>query len=230
MLEGTIAAVDGEKDPRCLLLAFRCVAAAAQLFLAPGVDPEPLRQAAAELADVLSCYFPIQYSPPAGLAGAVGREELVAALAAAMASAPQLAEHVVRPRPAAAGRPARARPPAPQRGAADRSGTPGLPLRRCRCCWRSCPLRWRAPSRTRWARCRPAAPGTALPRCSRTSARWVAPPLLRGAGAAQGAAGAGAGAAHGALPLGPRWRATCRFALPLHAAVARGQGGDHHSG
>lgn len=95
VLEGTIAAVDGEKDPRCLLLAFKAVATVAQLHCQPGMDAAALQQAAPELVDILACYFPVQYTEPAGVPGVVTRAELVSELHAAMASAPAFAEAVV---------------------------------------------------------------------------------------------------------------------------------------
>jgi hypothetical protein len=65
--------------------------------------PQALEQHAEELVDVLSCYFPIVYTPPAdALGGAtalaaavVGRQELVSAVQAALAATPAFAPHVV---------------------------------------------------------------------------------------------------------------------------------------
>lgn len=41
ILEGTIAAIDGEKDPRCLLLAFQCSQLVTNIYetVAPEVHP-----------------------------------------------------------------------------------------------------------------------------------------------------------------------------------------------
>jgi DNA repair/transcription protein MET18/MMS19 len=45
--------------------------------------------------DVLACYFPITYSPPAGGADVIAREQLVAGVAAALAAAPAFAPHAM---------------------------------------------------------------------------------------------------------------------------------------
>ncbi len=57
---------------------------------------QDLEEHAEELVDVLSCYFPIVYTPPADAPGrVVGRQELASGVEAALAAAPALALHVV---------------------------------------------------------------------------------------------------------------------------------------
>lgn len=57
---GVVAAVEEEKDPRCLLLAFRITRLLAKLY----PDPEgPVASCAEELFDVVSRYFPISFNP-----------------------------------------------------------------------------------------------------------------------------------------------------------------------
>lgn len=52
---GFIQAMDGEKDPRCLLVCFECIHLIGQLLnLGPFVD---------ELFEVFGCYFPIDFTP-----------------------------------------------------------------------------------------------------------------------------------------------------------------------
>ncbi|KAG2484700.1 hypothetical protein HYH03_016528 [Edaphochlamys debaryana] len=99
LLDAFLGAVDGEKDPRCLLLAFESVAELCRLFHSRGVDPAPLRQASEELVDWLATYFPISFNPPPAAPGArnrsITRAELAAGLHAAMASSPFLAGGVL---------------------------------------------------------------------------------------------------------------------------------------
>ncbi len=45
--------------------------------------------------DVLGCYFPIVYTPPADTTGKVTREELVSAVESALSAAPAFAPYVV---------------------------------------------------------------------------------------------------------------------------------------
>jgi hypothetical protein len=57
---GVVAAVEEEKDPRCLLLSFRIIQLLARLY----PDPSgPVASCAEELFDVVSRYFPISFNP-----------------------------------------------------------------------------------------------------------------------------------------------------------------------
>lgn len=56
---GTFEAVDGEKDPQCLLQTFLIIKALVQLF----PDPSgPLANYCADLFEILGCYFPIHFT------------------------------------------------------------------------------------------------------------------------------------------------------------------------
>ncbi|XP_075107436.1 MMS19 nucleotide excision repair protein homolog [Nicotiana tabacum] len=85
LVYGICEAIDGEKDPQCLMLIFRVVEVLAQLF------PEssgPLANFAGDLFDILGCYFPIHFTHPKGDEIDVKREELSRALMLAFASTP----------------------------------------------------------------------------------------------------------------------------------------------
>lgn len=56
---------------------------------------QELEKCAQELVDVLGCYFPIVYTPPADTTGKVTREELVSGVENALSAAPAFARHVV---------------------------------------------------------------------------------------------------------------------------------------
>jgi len=83
LLEGAVAAVDGEKDPRCLAVAFDLWPPLVALF---HPSSPPMAACAEDLHDIVSCYFPISFSGGAGrgAAGAPDREALAASLARAM--------------------------------------------------------------------------------------------------------------------------------------------------
>ncbi|KAK4482009.1 hypothetical protein RD792_012925 [Penstemon davidsonii] len=78
-------AIDGEKDPRCLLLVFHIVESLAHLYPGPS---GPLANFAEDLFEILGCYFPIHFTHPKGEDDDVKREELSRALMIAFASTP----------------------------------------------------------------------------------------------------------------------------------------------
>lgn len=89
LAQGVCAAVDGERDPRCLLRAFELVGLAAVQL-----EPHAVEANAEELFDALSRYFPVRFTPPPGAdkrPDAVTREQLVGGLRAAMLASPAFA-------------------------------------------------------------------------------------------------------------------------------------------
>ena len=83
---GVIAAMDGEKDPRNLMVTFSLVTS-----MVAGLEPAS-GEMAEELFDVISCYYPITFeAPPGDKFGVTGdglRRELSAAFCATPAFAP----------------------------------------------------------------------------------------------------------------------------------------------
>lgn len=66
LIFGVVAAIEEEKDPRCLLVAFRIIQLLAKLY----PDPDgPISSCADELFDVLSRYFPISFNAVSILRG-----------------------------------------------------------------------------------------------------------------------------------------------------------------
>ncbi|KAK3258883.1 hypothetical protein CYMTET_32093, partial [Cymbomonas tetramitiformis] len=95
-----ISAVDGEKDPRCLLLAFQLWQALPLVFQPAarsggGGDLRHLEEHAEELCDVMACYFPIVFTAPPGDKRGVTREMLQQGLKGAFTSTPVFTEHVL---------------------------------------------------------------------------------------------------------------------------------------
>ncbi|NXI19513.1 MMS19 protein, partial [Irena cyanogastra] len=85
---GFIQVMDGEKDPRNLLLAFQIVhdLIAKDYALGPFVE---------ELFEVTSCYFPVDFTPPPNDPHGIQREDLILSLRAVLASTPQFAEFLL---------------------------------------------------------------------------------------------------------------------------------------
>jgi hypothetical protein len=83
---GVVAAMDGEKDPRNLMVTFQLVCG-----MVGGLEPAR-GEMAEELFDVISCYYPITFeAPPGDKFGVTGdglRRELAAAFCATPAFAP----------------------------------------------------------------------------------------------------------------------------------------------
>ncbi|KAI7734329.1 hypothetical protein M8C21_017034 [Ambrosia artemisiifolia] len=77
-------AIDGEKDPQCLLLTFRLVERLAQLYPESSTS---LASYAEDLFNILGSYFPIHFTHPKG-EDDLKREELSRALMLAFASTP----------------------------------------------------------------------------------------------------------------------------------------------
>nr|XP_006817162.1 PREDICTED: MMS19 nucleotide excision repair protein homolog [Saccoglossus kowalevskii] len=82
---GYIQCMDGEKDPRNLTMIFRCVPIIIHNF--------PIDVFIEELFEVVSCYFPIDFTPPPNDPYKVTQEELVLGLRKCLAATPKFAEH-----------------------------------------------------------------------------------------------------------------------------------------
>lgn len=85
---GFVQSMDGERDPRNLLLSFQI----ANNIVHRGYD---LGKFAEELFEVTSCYFPIDFSPPPNDPHGITKEELILALRAIMAGTPKFAEFLL---------------------------------------------------------------------------------------------------------------------------------------
>ncbi|XP_026860835.2 MMS19 nucleotide excision repair protein homolog [Electrophorus electricus] len=85
---GFVQAVDGERDPRNLLLAFQI----ARNIIHRGYN---LSQFTEELFEVTSCYFPIDFTPPPNDPHGITQEELIQALRAVLTGTAQFAEFLL---------------------------------------------------------------------------------------------------------------------------------------
>uniref|UniRef100_A0A8C5Q3D9 MMS19 nucleotide excision repair protein n=1 Tax=Leptobrachium leishanense TaxID=445787 RepID=A0A8C5Q3D9_9ANUR len=85
---GFIQVMDGEKDPRNLLVAFHIVhdIIAKHYNLGPFVE---------ELFEVTSCYFPIDFHPPPNDPHGLTREDLILGLRAVLTATPRFAEFLL---------------------------------------------------------------------------------------------------------------------------------------
>ena len=86
-LSGYIQAMDGEKDPRNLLVAFRTVRRIVAMF--------DISDVAEELFEVTSCYFPITFRPPPNDPYGITSEDLKTELCACMTASPLFAQYAM---------------------------------------------------------------------------------------------------------------------------------------
>uniref|UniRef100_A0A3B4X687 MMS19 nucleotide excision repair protein n=1 Tax=Seriola lalandi dorsalis TaxID=1841481 RepID=A0A3B4X687_SERLL len=84
---GFVQSMDGERDPRNLLLAFQI----AKNIIHRGYD----LKFAEELFEVTSCYFPIDFNPPANDPHGITKEELIEELRAVLTGTPKFAEFLL---------------------------------------------------------------------------------------------------------------------------------------
>lgn len=85
---GFVQSMDGERDPRNLLLAFQI----ARNIIHRGYD---MGKFAEELFEVTSCYFPIDFSPPPNDPHGITQEELILTLRAVLTGTPRFAEFLL---------------------------------------------------------------------------------------------------------------------------------------
>ncbi|XP_069610135.1 MMS19 nucleotide excision repair protein homolog isoform X2 [Ranitomeya imitator] len=85
---GFIQVMDGEKDPRNLLVAFHIV----QNIITKNYSLGPFVE---ELFEVTSCYFPIDFTPPPNDPHGITREDLTLGLRAVLAATPRFAEFLL---------------------------------------------------------------------------------------------------------------------------------------
>uniref|UniRef100_A0A1J3E954 MMS19 nucleotide excision repair protein n=1 Tax=Noccaea caerulescens TaxID=107243 RepID=A0A1J3E954_NOCCA len=78
-------AIDGEKDPQCLMVAFHIIELLAQLFPSPS---GPVASEASGLFDIIGCYFPLHFTHTKGDKASVSREDLSRGLLLAFSSTP----------------------------------------------------------------------------------------------------------------------------------------------
>ncbi|CAK6961747.1 MMS19 nucleotide excision repair protein homolog [Scomber scombrus] len=85
---GFVQSMDGERDPRNLLLAFQI----AKNIIHRGYD---LGKFTEELFEVTSCYFPIDFTPPPNDPHGITRDQLILMLRAVLTGTPKFAEFLL---------------------------------------------------------------------------------------------------------------------------------------
>ncbi|KAL1439302.1 hypothetical protein MTO96_010327 [Rhipicephalus appendiculatus] len=71
-VQGCIQAIEGERDPRCLMQVFAIIPMICKNFI--------LGELEESVFEVCACYFPVDFNPPASDAGRISREDLAEAL------------------------------------------------------------------------------------------------------------------------------------------------------
>ncbi|XP_076122990.1 MMS19 nucleotide excision repair protein homolog isoform X2 [Alosa pseudoharengus] len=85
---GFVQSMDGERDPRNLLLAFQI----AQKIIVGGYEMGKFTE---ELFEVTSCYFPIDFTPPPNDPHGITQEDLILSLRAVLTGTPLFAEFLM---------------------------------------------------------------------------------------------------------------------------------------
>ncbi|EOA12831.1 hypothetical protein CARUB_v10025791mg [Capsella rubella] len=85
LVYATCEAIDGEKDPQCLIVAFHLIELLAQLFPSPS---GPLASEASDLFEVFGCYFPLHFTHAKDDEANIRREDLSRGLMLAISSTP----------------------------------------------------------------------------------------------------------------------------------------------
>ncbi|KFK31334.1 hypothetical protein AALP_AA6G098500 [Arabis alpina] len=85
LVHATCEAIDGEKDPQCLLVAFHIIELLAQLFPS---SSGPVASNASDLFDNIGCYFPLHFTHKKDDEAGITREDLSRGLLLAFSSTP----------------------------------------------------------------------------------------------------------------------------------------------
>lgn len=98
ILEFAISSVDGEKDPRCLIQGFQAMRCVMQLYIAQDdttLASGRLEESTEELFDVLSCYFPVAFTPPPNDPHGITRGQIASELESALTVYPAFAPFIM---------------------------------------------------------------------------------------------------------------------------------------
>lgn len=98
VLEFSISSVDGEKDPRCLIQGFQAMRCVMQLYIAQDdttLASGRLEESTEELFDVLSCYFPVAFTPPPNDPHGITRGQIASELESALIVYPAFAPFIM---------------------------------------------------------------------------------------------------------------------------------------
>lgn len=85
---GILQIIDGEKDPRNLMVAFHIFSKTMQNV--PGT-----KRFTEDLFEVVSCYFPITFTPRADDPDAISKDDLIAALRNCLHASPDFAQFCI---------------------------------------------------------------------------------------------------------------------------------------
>lgn len=98
LAEMIIVSIDGEKDPRCLLDGFEAAKSVLKQYseLPPeSIHSNTMENATEEMFDVLSCYFPVSFTPPPEDGNKITRDDIALALQDTLLSWPAFGESLL---------------------------------------------------------------------------------------------------------------------------------------
>lgn len=98
LAELVVVSIDGEKDPRCLLAGFDVATHVMKLFASldsASVHVEYMENACEEMFDILSCYFPVAFTPSDDDVASITRDDLAQALQATLLAWPGFRTYVL---------------------------------------------------------------------------------------------------------------------------------------
>lgn len=98
LAELVVVSIDGEKDPRCLLAGFDVATHVMKLFASldsDSVHVEYMESVCEEMFDILSCYFPVAFTPSDDDEASITRDDLAQALQATLLAWPGFRTYVL---------------------------------------------------------------------------------------------------------------------------------------
>ena len=98
LAELVVVSIDGEKDPRCLLAGFDVATHVMKLFASldsDSVHVEYMENACEEMFDIVSCYFPVAFTPSDDDAASITRDDLARGLEATLLAWPGFRAYVL---------------------------------------------------------------------------------------------------------------------------------------
>ncbi|CAN0398507.1 unnamed protein product, partial [Ectocarpus sp. 8 AP-2014] len=89
-VDGLVGSLEGEKDPRCLIVGLSALRKTQQ-----GFDPAVLQETSEAVFDATACYFPVTFTPPPNDPHNISPDALRTGLESVLVGSPGMAPHVL---------------------------------------------------------------------------------------------------------------------------------------